>query len=385
MTISTSAFLRGSTMLAAFAAFSLANAAQAQTLACVDPANSSAGLGSQTAAPDILVMRVQGPGIPPPPSLESQNATVCGANASALGASSVALGHDASVAAPVAIGDRSSVPTPGAIAIGTYARVDASAGVAIGYASSVLTQGSVAIGAFSSVLTQSSVAIGAFSLADRDYVVSVGSADFQRQIVNVAAGTEGTDAVNLTQLDVVRSVANDANANAAAASASAAIALANAATAQTTANQAVAENVIQDTRISTVENENTAQATQISAIQSTNTTQDSRLTAAELLNTTQNGKLTALESLVGQTDVRVESNRREANAGIAAAMALGGTIMPADANVAMSFNLATYRGQQGFSGVVVAKASEHVYVNAGVAGSTVKGSTGGRVGVTFAW
>jgi trimeric autotransporter adhesin len=351
MTISTSAFLRGSTMLAAFAAFSLANAAQAQTLACVDPANSSAGLGSQTAAPDTLSF-VQVHDAPPPPilvppTLRSQNATVCGANASALGASSVALGHNASVAA------------------------SARHGVAIGESSSVLAAGSVAI--------------GAGSLADRPNVVSIGREGAERQIVNVAAGTEGTDAVNLTQLDAVRSVANDANANAAAASASAATALANAATAQTTANQAVAENVIQDTRISTVENVTTAQATQISAIQSTNTTQDSRLTAAELLNTTQNGKLTALESLVGQTDVRVESNRREANAGIAAAMAMGGTIMPADANVAMSFNLATYRGQQGFSGVFVAKASEHVYINAGVAGSTVKGSTGGRVGVTFAW
>ncbi len=59
--------------------------------------------------------------------------------------------------------------------------------------------------------------------------------------------------------------------------------------------------------------------------------------------------------------------------------------MQADAKFAVSFNLATYRGQQGFSGSAVVKASDHVFFNAAVAGSTVKGSSGGRVGVTFAW
>ena len=76
---------------------------------------------------------------------------------------------------------------------------------------------------------------------------------------------------------------------------------------------------------------------------------------------------------------------RQADGGIAAAMALGGTLMPPDANFALSFNLATYRGQQGFSGSAVARLSERVWVSGGFAGSTVKGSTGGRVGMTFGW
>src|SRR5690606_24580195 len=54
-----------------------------------------------------------------------------------------------------------------------------------------------------------SVALGALSDAMRANVVSVGSAErgITRQITNVAAGTEGTDAVNLDQLNAVADAA----------------------------------------------------------------------------------------------------------------------------------------------------------------------------------
>lgn len=49
-----------------------------------------------------------------------------------------------------------------------------------------------------------SVAIGANSTDEgRSNVVSVGSSAQQRQITNVAAGTQGTDAVNLNQLNTL--------------------------------------------------------------------------------------------------------------------------------------------------------------------------------------
>ena len=81
----------------------------------------------------------------------------------------------------------------------------------------------------------------------------------------------------------------------------------------------------------------------------------------------------------------LELDNRRASGGIAAAMAMGGTVMPPDSTFAISFNLATYRGEQGFSGAAVAKVTERVWLSGGIAGSTVKGSTGGRVGVTFGW
>lgn len=44
------------------------------------------------------------------------------------------------------------------------------------------------------------MALGSFSVADRANTVSVGSAGAERQITNVAAGTQGTDAVNVNQM-----------------------------------------------------------------------------------------------------------------------------------------------------------------------------------------
>src|SRR5690606_18112530 len=56
-----------------------------------------------------------------------------------------------------------------------------------------------------------SVALGAGSVADRDNTVSVGDAGDERQITNVAAGTEGTDAVNLHQLNAAADAAEHTN------------------------------------------------------------------------------------------------------------------------------------------------------------------------------
>jgi autotransporter adhesin len=104
------------------------------------------------------------------------------------------------------------------------------------------------------------------------------------------------------------------------------------------------------------------------------------------------GRLDALEGRVGTLENRVVAldgalsrQARRADGGIAAAMALGGTVMPPDSTFAISFNLATYRGQQGFSTAIVARVSDHVWVSGGIAGSTVRGSTGGRAGITFGW
>jgi hypothetical protein len=74
---------------------------------------------------------------------------------------------------------------------------------------------------------------------------------------------------------------------------------------------------------------------------------------------------------------------KQTRAGIAAAMALGGTMVVPDSTVSLSFNAATYRGEEGFSGSVVARVAPRIYLSGGIAGSSAKGSTGGRVGVAF--
>jgi autotransporter adhesin len=68
---------------------------------------------------------------------------------------------------------------------------------------------SVAIGAGSHATADNAVALGAGSVADRANAVSVGSAGNERQIVNVADGTEDTDAVNVRQLKSAGLVGDD--------------------------------------------------------------------------------------------------------------------------------------------------------------------------------
>jgi trimeric autotransporter adhesin len=60
--------------------------------------------------------------------------------------------------------------------------------------------GGVAIGSGSSVQAANAVALGAGSVAADANTVSVGNASQQRKIVNVAAGTQDTDVVNVMQL-----------------------------------------------------------------------------------------------------------------------------------------------------------------------------------------
>ncbi|RQV08234.1 adhesin [Burkholderia cenocepacia] len=108
-----------------------------------------------------------------------------------------------------------------AIALGSYTRATGNWSTAIGGATTADTNGgrgafasgnnSVAIGAVSEARANSSVALGDSSLADRAKTVSVGAVNnrdgrsFTRQIVNVTAGTEDNDAVNLGQMNTALS------------------------------------------------------------------------------------------------------------------------------------------------------------------------------------
>ena len=114
-----------------------------------------------------------------------------GTEATASGADAVALGQGT-----VASGDNS-------VATGNGAQASGSGSIASGHNSNAAGEASVAIGENASVTANNSVALGAGSVADRDNTVSVGSSGNERQITNVAAGTEDTDAVNVAQLKTV--------------------------------------------------------------------------------------------------------------------------------------------------------------------------------------
>nr|WP_232436222.1 YadA-like family protein [Burkholderia ubonensis] len=105
---------------------------------------------------------------------------------------------------PSSPGSNSSAGGSGAVASGSNS-------TAVGNGSLASANGSTAIGVGSTASGSNSTAIGAGSNdGGRSNVVAVGSAESARQVVNVAAGVQGTDAVNVNQLTAVQTTLSTA-------------------------------------------------------------------------------------------------------------------------------------------------------------------------------
>ena len=119
-----------------------------------------------------------------------------------------AVGNEVTItgSGATAVGTGSSVNSVmGGTAVGAGAKVTSESaedqqGTAIGFMAEVGKKQGVAVGANANAKAGESVALGANSVADRENTVSVGSTGKERQVVNVADGTQDTDAVNLGQL-----------------------------------------------------------------------------------------------------------------------------------------------------------------------------------------
>ena len=120
----------------------------------------------------------------------------------AYGSGATASSNTTPNGASTAVGANSSATGNYSTAYGSLAAALGDGSTALGVNASAIAQSSVAIGAGSQVLAgaNNSVALGASSVADRANTVSVGSSTAQRQIVNVANGTQATDAATFGQL-----------------------------------------------------------------------------------------------------------------------------------------------------------------------------------------
>ena len=154
---------------------------------------------------------------------EEHNAVAAGSNARAAATSSIAVGTSAvaSDAHTIAIGSAANSAAANGIAIGRDSATTMSApgSVALGYGSQAtrraIVAGSVATSTTPTVAANQVFALDASSDTDKANIretvkggsgaVSVGTQNDTRQIINVAAGTEDADAVNVAQL---KSVAN---------------------------------------------------------------------------------------------------------------------------------------------------------------------------------
>ncbi|WP_239483077.1 YadA-like family protein [Paraburkholderia sp. C35] len=123
-------------------------------------------------------------------------------NAAIAAVQNAATGSDAMLAVD---GDRNteaaSVNGTHAMAIGPSASATATQAIASGYNAQASGDSAIALGANAKATADHAVALGDGSVADRANTVSVGSVGNERQITNVAAGTQTTDAVNVGQLN----------------------------------------------------------------------------------------------------------------------------------------------------------------------------------------
>ena len=139
------------------------------------------------------------------------------ANASATGGlSAIPTIPTANLIGAMAVGFLSQAFGGDSTALGNYALIGNyndsttvfNGATAIGAASQVGASNATTIGARSTATGANSVAIGYGSVANQANTVSVGTVGGERRIVNVAAGTAATDAVNVSQLTTATAAIN---------------------------------------------------------------------------------------------------------------------------------------------------------------------------------
>ncbi|KAG8150857.1 YadA family autotransporter adhesin [Burkholderia catarinensis] len=131
--------------------------------------------------------------------------TASGATAATAGTSALAVGANAQSTGTFAtgVGNNSVASGNNSAAFGMGATASAGASSAFGSFASATGFHATAMGEGAKASGSESVALGVGSVADRNNAVSVGSSTLQRQITNMAAGTQATDAVNVAQLTPV--------------------------------------------------------------------------------------------------------------------------------------------------------------------------------------
>jgi autotransporter adhesin len=140
--------------------------------------------------------------------VSGENGTAVGASAQATALSATAVGQNAQAigVGSIAIGVDATANSGFATALGLDANAMASHATALGPQTDATATDSTAVGYNADATATNSVAIGANSVANQANTVSVGATGAERRIVNVAAGTAATDAVNVSQLNAISSL-----------------------------------------------------------------------------------------------------------------------------------------------------------------------------------
>jgi autotransporter adhesin len=120
-----------------------------------------------------------------PPAGVISGTIAIGYSARSIGSGSIALGQNATVG------------------VGAQAGQEVNDSMALGHSALTTGQQAIALGTSASASADGSVAIGTNSVSNRGNTVSIGNATIQRQLVQVARGTQTADAVNVSQITPV--------------------------------------------------------------------------------------------------------------------------------------------------------------------------------------
>nr|AAL78284.1 hemagglutinin [Moraxella catarrhalis O35E] len=129
--------------------------------------------------------------------------TASGNYALALGLASSASGGTS-----VAIGSNAEAKKYGALALGSDTQVDLNYGIALGYGSQILNNNNNNNNAYMPKATDQNFSIQSSHKASTWGPLSIGNSTQKRRIINVGAGSQDTDAVNVAQLRAAVALAN---------------------------------------------------------------------------------------------------------------------------------------------------------------------------------
>ena len=279
-----------------------------------------------------------------PPTFDD-GSTAVGSYSYALGANTVAIGDEAGV------GDLTVEGTD-------FLGFGIDDGTAVGSQSRVTADGGTVLGSKASATATNSTAIGANSVADQANTVSVGRSFDQRRIVNVAAGIDAADAVNVSQLQAVTGDVSGLQTD---------VTDLQTGLAETDANVAVNTVGI------------AANAADIADLQTGLAATNTALSAMD-------SRVDALEAIASGLDDRFHKVKNRADVGTATAVALSGAMFLPGKTFNLTGNVGAYRGAVAGAMQLGALVSQSVALNAGVAkGFNKGGKTAVRAGFTFGW
>lgn len=330
-------------------------------------------------------------------TVSAQGGSAIGAFASASGLNGIAFGTDADINDGSRLG--ASASGENSIAIGTNAGASAVSSTAMGTEASASGSYSSAIGFSAETAGLRSTAMGTFASANARDATAVGRSATASAVLSSAFGYEATASSGRAVAVGTQAVASGSAATAIGTSAQAAY---NNSTAigfeatTTAANQLTLGGANSSVRVGDIDASTAAQDGQLYAVTvddagtlgrgsalATSQQVASLATEMQAVAAVTDAQFSALQADVDSLSFQLDDLDETTRGGIAAAMALGGQMVVPDSTVSVTVNGSTYRGEQGFAGSVAARVAPRIYLSGGIAGSTAKKSTGGRVGVAF--